>query len=294
MELGEFFRQQRLDNHLTIHQVAGGIVSDSMLSRFERGESDISAKLYFQLLTRLDANVEDLQNWYIEHDQNNPFAFANMDGTNEGLRKAAVHFQQLYEKTGWRYYQLSAISYMMSYAKWHPERHLVTQEMTDILLRSLLSLKTWGNFDIGLITPLVASPYVTTAELKQLLPTLVQVTKQHAASSSADWRDSSFVHLVAACQQLASALMPRQCWDEARSLISMVDGLPIETSLALLHNQTKIRLLLAYHDSPSPAIDDDYNAMEAAWIGTQFEDIGAQSTAAWKRFKKAQEISHDN
>lgn len=40
--LGETFRELRLNRNLSLQQIAGDSVSLSQLSRFERGQSDIS------------------------------------------------------------------------------------------------------------------------------------------------------------------------------------------------------------------------------------------------------------
>lgn len=58
-KMGELFKQIRISKRLTLKDVAGDYLSISFLSKFERGESDISLSRFFQLLEQLDVSVEE-------------------------------------------------------------------------------------------------------------------------------------------------------------------------------------------------------------------------------------------
>lgn len=58
---GETFRNFRLQKGYTMSQVAEGIVSTSFLSKFERGESEISLSLFVQLLDRLFISFDEFE-----------------------------------------------------------------------------------------------------------------------------------------------------------------------------------------------------------------------------------------
>ena len=53
------FRKVREQKGSTIQQIADGILSISFLSKFERGESDISISYFFQILERLSLSYEE-------------------------------------------------------------------------------------------------------------------------------------------------------------------------------------------------------------------------------------------
>lgn len=58
-KMGELFKQIRISKRLTLKDVAGDYLSISFLSKFERGESDISLSRFFQLLEQLDVSIEE-------------------------------------------------------------------------------------------------------------------------------------------------------------------------------------------------------------------------------------------
>lgn len=58
-EMGALFKKFRLSKKLTLKDVAGDFLSVSFLSKFERGESEISLSRFFLLLERLDVSIEE-------------------------------------------------------------------------------------------------------------------------------------------------------------------------------------------------------------------------------------------
>lgn len=57
--LGETFRELRLNRNLSLQQIAGDSVSLSQLSRFERGQSDISLNKFLVALDRMHVEVKE-------------------------------------------------------------------------------------------------------------------------------------------------------------------------------------------------------------------------------------------
>ena len=49
-EIGAVFRQIRESRHISLEEATGGEFSRSMLSRFERGENDLTTQRFFQAL----------------------------------------------------------------------------------------------------------------------------------------------------------------------------------------------------------------------------------------------------
>ncbi|HEY0222665.1 MAG TPA: helix-turn-helix domain-containing protein [Lactovum miscens] len=58
-ELGEIFKTIREEKNFSIRKAVGNVLSKSQLSRFERGENDISAKKLFALLENINVPIED-------------------------------------------------------------------------------------------------------------------------------------------------------------------------------------------------------------------------------------------
>src|SRR5690625_3968964 len=58
---GETFRTIREQKGYTMKQVAEGIVSISFLSKFERGDSEISLSSFIKLLQRVSVTFEEFQ-----------------------------------------------------------------------------------------------------------------------------------------------------------------------------------------------------------------------------------------
>ncbi len=61
MEYGKVFRQLRKDKNMTIAVTAYGITSISMLSKFERGISELTVSKFVKLLERIDVTLNEFE-----------------------------------------------------------------------------------------------------------------------------------------------------------------------------------------------------------------------------------------
>ena len=52
-DIGAVFRQIRESRHISLEEATGGEFSRSMLSRFERGENDLTTQRFFQALQQI-------------------------------------------------------------------------------------------------------------------------------------------------------------------------------------------------------------------------------------------------
>ncbi len=57
--LGEVFKQIRIGKKLSLKEVSGDYLSVSFLSKFERGQSEISLSRFLMLLENLDISIEE-------------------------------------------------------------------------------------------------------------------------------------------------------------------------------------------------------------------------------------------
>src|SRR5690625_2418725 len=112
---GETFRNFRLQKGYTMSQVAEGIVSTSFLSKFERGESEISLSLFVQLLDRLFISFDEFEFVHRNHtisEMQRFFALSNEAYINRDLKRLKIlKEQQLekWEKTGIEPFRCNAI-----------------------------------------------------------------------------------------------------------------------------------------------------------------------------------------
>ena len=58
--LGKVFKELRESRKISLRKATGGRFSASLLSRFENGQSEISAQKLFAALENIHANVEEL------------------------------------------------------------------------------------------------------------------------------------------------------------------------------------------------------------------------------------------
>ena len=63
---GEAFRYFRKLNGYSLEYAAADSISKSQLSRFERGENEISLSTFFELLSNINVSIENFCN-YLEH-----------------------------------------------------------------------------------------------------------------------------------------------------------------------------------------------------------------------------------
>lgn len=80
---GEVFRKMRIEKKMTIVTVAKEILSISQLSKFERGESDLSISKFGQILERINVTVEE-------------FEFLSSNYKNSSLKQLVIDIKQAY------------------------------------------------------------------------------------------------------------------------------------------------------------------------------------------------------
>ena len=64
IKIGAYLRTLRLEENDSLEEIAAGITTAATLSRFERGETQLSAAVVLKLLTRFDQDVASIQQGY--------------------------------------------------------------------------------------------------------------------------------------------------------------------------------------------------------------------------------------
>ena len=121
VEMGALLKKIRLSKNLTLKALASDYLSVSFLSKFERGESDISLSRFFLLLDKLDVSIEE---FYGILSQDNP-----------------THTEKLLESASNAYYQNDSLS-LQKYAREERHKFELTQDKSflynSIMLESFL------------------------------------------------------------------------------------------------------------------------------------------------------------
>lgn len=122
VEMGALLKKIRLSKNLTLKELASDYLSVSFLSKFERGESDISLSRFFLLLDKLDVSIEE---FYGILSQDNP-----------------THTEKLLESASKAYYQNDSLS-LQKYVGEERHKFELTQDKSflynSIMLESFLA-----------------------------------------------------------------------------------------------------------------------------------------------------------
>src|SRR5690625_5105649 len=153
---GETLRQIREQKGYTMQQLASGILSVSFLSKFERGESDISLQYITRLLEKLSLTFEEFFYWHNNHDTgqlesffdqaDEAYANRNLDQLKQ-LRERALH---KWEKHGLDAFRCNTCMLDVY------ERIIVGEETTtrdtalDFLYSYLFDVEAWGYYELRL------------------------------------------------------------------------------------------------------------------------------------------------
>lgn len=152
--LGKVFKELRESRKISLRKATGGRFSASLLSRFENGQSEISAQKLFVALENIHANVEELlflargfhQDAYSEFRNRIVEAIDPQDLTS--LRTIYQReYQQLPFSKDKQQHILNAIL-IKSYMKAIDETVTLTSEEERVLHDYLFSVEIWGHYEL--------------------------------------------------------------------------------------------------------------------------------------------------
>lgn len=153
--LGKVFKELRESRKISLRKATGGRFSASLLSRFENGQSEISAQKLFVALESIHANVEELlflargfhQDAYSEFRNRIVEAIDPQDLTS--LRTIYQReYQQLPFSKDKQQHILNAIL-IKSYMKAIDETVTLTSEEERVLHDYLFSVEIWGLYELS-------------------------------------------------------------------------------------------------------------------------------------------------
>ena len=153
--LGKVFKELRESRKISLRKATGGRFSVSLLSRFENGQSEISAQKLFVALENIHANVEELLFLArdFHHDANSEFRNQLFKAVNpKDLTSLHTLYQREYQKIPFskdkQEHILNAIL-IKSYMKAIDETITLTSEEERVLHDYLFSVEIWGLYELS-------------------------------------------------------------------------------------------------------------------------------------------------
>jgi transcriptional activator, rgg/gadR/mutR family, C-terminal domain len=153
--LGKVFKELRESRKISLRKATGGRFSASLLSRFENGQSEISAQKLFAALENIHANVEELLFLArgFHQDANSEFRNQLFKAVNpKDLTSLHTLYQREYQQIPFskdkQEHILNAIL-IKSYMKAIDETITLTSEEERVLHDYLFSVEIWGLYELS-------------------------------------------------------------------------------------------------------------------------------------------------
>ena len=205
-DIGAVFRQIRESRHISLEEATGGEFSRSMLSRFERGENDLTTQRFFQALQQIKTSLSEFS--HLAGIDQHSFIPKLLKEHYENM--SLEHDQALYQSYQLAYQKhhkkedlLASIILKVQMLGFYPEVELTaSQEELDFLHDYLFSVTIWGNFELNLFS--LTSPLFSSQLYRQYTEELVQredfkllLNGFFLAISSNEFEDACFFdHLI--------------------------------------------------------------------------------------------------
>lgn len=153
---GEAFRYFRKLNGYSLEYAAADSISKSQLSRFERGENEISLSTFFELLSNINVSIENFCN-YLEHYKRSELddflvnLSPNFYSLNiKGLEAIKNEQQKLFEKSGEKTHKINTIM-VQGLLNQIDCNHVVSRDDLNLVYDYLFQKERWESYEITLI-----------------------------------------------------------------------------------------------------------------------------------------------
>ena len=153
---GEAFRYFRKLNGYSLEYAAADSISKSQLSRFERGENEISLSTFFKLLSNINVSIENFCN-YLEHYKRSELddflvnLSPNFYSLNtKGLEEIKNEQQKLFEKSGEKTHKINTIM-VQGLLNQIDCNHIVSRDDLNLVYDYLFQKERWESYEITLI-----------------------------------------------------------------------------------------------------------------------------------------------
>ena len=155
--LGEVFKELRKSRNISLQEATGGEFTYSMLSKFERGEADLSS---MKLITALDNIHSDLNEFmYLVRGFSQKQILAFQENLWELYDREGIDsIQSLYEETTKKYRSSAKTSYLLQMIRiksllvfFDSEIRATDEELT-FLYDYFFTIDIWGNYELELFS----------------------------------------------------------------------------------------------------------------------------------------------
>lgn len=155
--LGEVFKELRKSRNISLQEATGGEFTYSMLSKFERGEADLSS---MKLITALDNIHSDLNEFmYLVRGFSQKQILAFQENLWELYDREGIDsLQSLYEETTRKYRSSAKTSYLLQMIRiksllvfFDSEIRATDEELT-FLYDYFFTIDIWGNYELELFS----------------------------------------------------------------------------------------------------------------------------------------------
>ena len=155
--LGEVFKELRKSRNVSLQEATGGEFTYSMLSKFERGEADLSS---MKLITALDNIHSDLNEFmYLVRGFSQKKALAFQENLWELYDREGIDsLHSLYEETTQKYRSSGETSYLLQMIRiksllvfFDSEIRATDEELT-FLYDYFFTIEIWGNYELELFS----------------------------------------------------------------------------------------------------------------------------------------------
>ena len=155
--LGEVFKELRKSRNVSLQEATGGEFTYSMLSKFERGEADLSS---MKLITALDNIHSDLNEFmYLVRGFSQKKALAFQENLWELYDREGIDsLRSLYEETTQKYRSSGETSYLLQMIRiksllvfFDSEIRATDEELT-FLYDYFFTIDIWGNYELELFS----------------------------------------------------------------------------------------------------------------------------------------------
>ena len=155
--LGEVFKELRKSRNVSLQEARGGEFTDSMLSKFERGEADLSS---MKLITALDNIHSDLNEFmYLVRGFSQKKVLAFQENLWELYDREGIDsLHSLYEETTQKYRLSGEKSYLLQMIRiksllvFFASEIRATDEELTFLYDYFFTIDIWGNYELELFS----------------------------------------------------------------------------------------------------------------------------------------------
>ena len=185
-KLGYLFRKIRKEKHLSMEYVCKNIISIAALSKYERGESDITFSNFIKILDRINVSLEEFLSMVNDENLNQQSIYSTLYA--QAIKnKDTYSLLSLYRDKYTVYNDTSNIKYLhqallakFQYNKLKEISH--TKEDISTISSYLFQVENWGMYELSLfgnfleflplttVELLIDSSYKKTASYNELIP----------------------------------------------------------------------------------------------------------------------------